>query len=272
MFKLIVHEVRSRRAAIAGWGIGLVLFGSIYISLAPELFEQLKSMTNLSVYKLVGLHLESVEGYIASVVLAYISFLLGIYSIISSTATMAGEEDNGTLELLAALPLERWKILTSKAAALCLVVFFILLIAGTGNTAALALMNRNYPVNIKPLSFFTSLIGSLPLLTGFIMMGIFLGSFMPNRRIAATVMSVYFTASYFGEHLSYISGSLETVRYLCLFNYYDTTETIFAEGIRFSDTAVLLAVTAAFYVSALYFFRRRDITVGTWPWKKGKIL
>jgi len=31
-------------------------------------------------------------------------------------------------------------------------------------------------------------------------------------------------------------------------------------------------VTASFYVSALYFFRRRDITVGTWPWKKGKIL
>ncbi|MBN1798544.1 MAG: ABC transporter permease subunit [Spirochaetales bacterium] len=80
------------------------------MAIAPELFEQLKYLTDLSVYKMVGLHLESVEGYVASVVLAYISFSLGIYSIIISTSTLAGEEDKGTLELLVALPWQRGKI------------------------------------------------------------------------------------------------------------------------------------------------------------------
>ncbi len=271
MINLIIHEIRSRWTAILFWGIGLVIFGVIYISLAPELFEQLKSLTNLSVYELVGLHLESVEGYIASVVLAYTSFLLGIYSIIISTSTLAGEEDNGTLELLVSLPLERWKILTSKAIALSVVIFFILIITGTGNAIALTVMNSNYPINITPFSFFMAFISSLPLLAGFIMMGIFLGSFMPNRRIAATVMAVYFVASYFGEHLAQISKSVEPIKYLCLFNYYDTTETIFTEGIKLSDILILMGVTAIFLILALFFFTRRNITVGTWPWHKVKI-
>lgn len=271
MINLFIHEIKSRWKAILGWGIGLVIFGVIYLSLAPELFEQLKSLTNLSVYKLVGLHLESVEGYIASVILAYISFLLGIYSIIVSTWTLAGEEDNGTLELFIALPLERWKIVTSKAMALSVVILFILIIAGIGNAVALAVLRISYPINITPFSFFIALISSLPLLAGFIMMGMFLGSFMPNRRIAATVMAVYFVASYFGEHLTHISKSMEPVKYLSLFNYYDTTETIFTGGVLFSDIVILSGVAGLFFILAVIFFSKRNITVGAWPWQQGKI-
>jgi ABC-2 type transport system permease protein len=271
MINLIIYEIRSRLAAICGWGIGLVIFGVIYLTLAPELFEQLKSLTNLSVYTLVGLHLESVESYIASVILAYSSFLLGIYCIIISTMTLAGEEDNGTLELLIASPYARWKIVTSKAIALSLVVFFILIIAGTGNALALAVMKSSYPINITPFSFFMSFMGSLPLLVAFIMMGIFIGSCMPNRRIAATVMAVYFVASYFGQHLSHISKSVEPFTYLCLFYYYDTTRTIFTDGVRLSDVLILSCAAGIFFAFALIFFKRRQITAGTWPWERGKI-
>jgi ABC-type transport system involved in multi-copper enzyme maturation permease subunit len=146
-----------------------------------------------------------------------------------------------------------------------------LIITGTGNAIALTVMNSNYPINITPFSFFMAFISSLPLLAGFIMMGIFLGSFMPNRRIAATVMAVYFVASYFGEHLAQISKSVEPIKYLCLFNYYDTTETIFTEGIKLSDILILMGVTAIFLILALFFFTRRNITEGTWPWHKVKI-
>jgi ABC-2 type transport system permease protein len=271
MINLLIHEIRSRWKAIIIWGIGLVVFGAVYLSIAPELFEQLKSLTNLSVYKMVGLHLESVEGYISSVVLAYISFIMGIYSIIISTSTLAGEEDKGTLELLVALPLVRWKIVAAKAIALCGVVFIILIIAGLGNAFALAVIKSTYPINITPFSFFMALLCSLPLLSGCIMIGIFLGSFMPNRRTAAVVLSVYFVVSYFGKHIADFIKSVEPLKFFCLFNYYDTTETIFTEGVRLSDVVVLLGVAAVFFILALIFFNRRNITVGSWPWQRGKI-
>jgi ABC-2 type transport system permease protein len=263
MLDLLIHEIRSRGKAILAWGIGLSMFGAVYISIAPELFEQLKSLSNLSVYKWVGLYLESIEDYFAFVILAYISFLLGIYSIIISTATLAGEEDNGTLELLIVLPYARWKIMAVKIIALAAVLSCILFIAAAGNAIGLAILNSSYPLSITPLAFFAALISSLPLLLVIIVLGILLGSILPNRKTAAVVSAVYFVVSYFGKHIAYFVKPIEWLKYACLFNYYNTTGTIFTNGIVLSDIVVLLGVSVLFFMLSIVFFKKRNISVGT---------
>ena len=141
MFNLLNHEIRSRWRAILGWGFGLILYGALYILIFPSyLFERLQVLKDLSIYKIVGIQLGSFEGYMASIVLVYIPILLGIYCIIASTSTLAGEEDNGTLELIVTMPLSRWQILTAKAAALCVVVLLIMIIASIGNAFILAVI------------------------------------------------------------------------------------------------------------------------------------
>jgi ABC-2 type transport system permease protein len=271
MTSLLIHEIKSRWIAILGWGIGLTLYGAIYISIFDGMYEQMTVFKDLSVYKIVGMQLGSVEGYIASVVLAYISVLVGIYCIITSTATLAGEEDNGTLELIATMPLGRWQILTAKAVALSVVVLLIVTIAALGNAILLEVITFNTQINLTFFGLFFALISSLPLAVGFIMIGLFLGAILPNRRIAVTVMTVYFILSYFGENVAGMVKSLEPIRYFSLFNYYNTTATIFSDGPRLSDILVLLGTAAVFYVLALICFRRRNITVAAWPWQKGKI-
>jgi ABC-2 type transport system permease protein len=271
MFNLLMHETRSRWRAILGWSFGLILFGAVYISIFPGLFEQLKSLRELPVYKLVGMQLGSIEGYLASVILVYFSILLGIYCIIASTSTLAGEEDSGTLELIVAMPLSRWQILTAKAIALSMVVLFIVIVASIGNAFILAIVKMNHPINVTPFDLFAALISGLPLTLGFIMMGLFLGAILPNRRLSATVLTIFFVASFFGKNIAGMAKSLESVKYFSPFNYYNTTETIFTEGIQFSDIFILLGVAAVFYILALISFERRNITVGAWPWQRGKI-
>ena len=271
MISLLVHEIKSRWIAILGWGTGLILFGAIYMSIFDGMFEQMKVFKDLTIYKIAGLHLGSVEGYIASVVLAYIAVLVGIYCIVTSTSILAGEEDNGTLELIAAMPLSRWQILTAKAVALCVVVISLMIIAAIGNAVLLEVIKFDTHINITPVGLAVALISNLPFAVGFIMIGLFLSAILPNRRMAATVMTVYFVLSYFGENFAGMVKSLEPIRYFSLFNYYDTTATIFSVGPRLSDILILLGIAAAFYVSALICFSRRNITVGTWPWQKGKI-
>lgn len=271
MLNLIIHEIRSRWRAILGWGFGLILFGAIYISIFPGLFEQLKSLKDLSIYELVGMQLGSIEGYLASVILIYITILLGIYCIIASTSILAGEEDNGTLELIVAMPLCRWQILTAKAIALFVVVLFIMTVASVGNALVLAAIKINNPINVTSFELFTALISNLPLAFGFIMIGLFLGAILPNRRLSATAMTIFFTASFFGENIAGMVKPLEPIKYFSLFNYYNTTETIFTDGTRLSDIVILLGVAAVFYVLALISFKRRNITVGAWFWQRGKI-
>ncbi len=271
MFNLLKHEMKSRWKAILGWGFGLILYGAIYISLFPPLFEQIQSLKDLTLYKVVGMQLGSIEGYMASVVLVYIPILLFIYCIIASTSTLAGEEDNGTLELIVAMPLSRWQILTAKAIALSVVALSIMFIASIGNAFILALVKVNNPINVTPFGLFTALMSSLPLAVGLIMIGIFLGAILPNRRLSTTVMTIYFIASFFGENIAGMVKSLEPIKYLSLFNYYDTTETIFTDGTQLSDILILIGVAVVFYILALICFKRRNITVGDWPWQRGKI-
>lgn len=271
MFNLLIHEIRSRWRAILGWGFSLILYGAVYISIVPGLFEQLKFFKNISVYKLVGFQVGSIEGYMASVLLVYIPIALVIYCIIASTSTLAGEEDNGTLELIVTIPLSRWQILTAKAIALSVVALFIMIIASIGNAFILAVIKINNPINITPFGLFTALISSLPLAFGFIMIGLFLGAILPNRRLSATVTTILFIASFFMENIAGMVKSLEPIKYFSLFNYYDTTETIFIDGAQLSDIVILLGVAAVFFILALICFKRRNITVGTWTWQRGKI-
>jgi ABC-2 type transport system permease protein len=235
------------------------------------MFEQMKVFKDLSVYKIVGMQLGSVEGYIASVVLAYSAVLLGIYCIVTSTSTLAGEEDNGTLEFIVAMPLTRSQILTAKAVALSVTVISIMIIVGIGNAFLLEFIKFDTYINITPLALFVALISSLPLVVGLIMIGLFLGAILPNRRTAVVVMSVYFIASYFGENIAVMSKSLEPIKYFSLFNYYNTTASIFSDGPQLSDTLILLGIAVVFFVLASMAFQRRNITVGTWPWQSLKI-
>lgn len=271
MISLLIHEIKSRWVAILGWGLGLILYGAIYISIFDGMFEQMAVFKDLPIYKIVGMRLGSVEGYIASVVLAYISVLLGIYCIVTSTSTLAGEEDLGTLELIVAMPLTRSQILTAKAIALSVAVLAIMIIAAIGNAVLLEVIKFDTHINITPYGLFVALISSLPLAVGLIMIGLFLGAILPNRRTAIVVTTVYFIASYFGENFAGMVKSLEPIRYFSLFNYYNTTETIFSDGPQLSDILILLGIAAIFYVLALICFSRRNVTVGAWPWQRGKI-
>lgn len=272
MFNLLRHEIRSRWRAILGWGFGLILYGALYIFIFPaRLFEQLESLKELSIYKLVGMQLGSFEGYMASIVLVYIPVLLSIYCIIASTSTLAGEEENGTLELIVTMPLSRRQILTAKAMALSAVALLIMIIASIGNAFVLAVIRINTQMKVTPLGLFAALMSSLPLVLGLIMIGLFLGAVLPNRRLSATVMAVFFIASFFGENIAGMVESLGPLRYLSLFNYYNTTETVLTVGAQLSDIIILLGVAVLFYILALVGFSRRNITVGAWPWQRGKI-
>ncbi|MBN1273026.1 MAG: ABC transporter permease subunit [Candidatus Aminicenantes bacterium] len=256
MFDLFLYEIRSRWKAILGWGFGLVLFGAIYISVLPSIFEQMKYMKDLSIYQLVGLHLGSIEGYLASVILVYISILLGIYCITAGTATLAEEEDNGTLELIMSMPLSRWQIGTAKAAALSAVTLLIMIIAAAGNAFFLALLRINHPINVTPFHLFAALMSSLPLAWALIMIGLFFGAVLPNRRFAAAMTTLFFIAGFFGENIA----SMVKTQW--------NPSNIFASIIITILPAPYLPKVRSYRISAFYWELRPYFL--RWPWSSSK--
>jgi ABC-2 type transport system permease protein len=271
MLNLFRHELQSRLGAAVGWGIGLILFGALYISVFPEMGEQMAGLADLSIYRALGMDMGSFAGFIASVVLQFLPLLLGIYVIITSTEALAGEEDSGRLELVLAMPLKRWQIVTTKALAIGLTAFAILVIAGVGNALVLQAIKATTPVDVTPVQLFGAILNGWPITMTFAMLGLFLGAYLPNRRTAALTLTVIFVASFFGKTLTGLVDSLEGVRRFSVFTYLDTSVTVFSEGVQAGDVALLLGLAALFFVLALLSFERRNVTVGAWPWQRAQM-
>lgn len=271
MLNLLKHELLSRWSAIIGWGIGLALFGAMYLGTYPQVSEQMAALADIPLYRAMGIDMYSFEGYIASLLVGYVPLILGIYVIIASTATLAGEEEGGTLELIMAMPLGRWQIVSMKAIALAVALFLILVIAAAGNALVLGVVKATVEVDLVPRQLFVSILGTWPFTIAFFMIGLFLGAYLPNRRSAALVTTVIFVASYFGKNLAGLAPSLEFIKPLSLFSYFDTSTTTFSDGIKAKDVSILLAVAAIFFLLALLSFHRRNVTVGAWPWQRSRI-
>ena len=271
MGNLIIHELRSRWKGIVGWAIGLTLFGAMYISVWPQAADQMVGLAELSIYQAMGINLRSFEGYMGSVVILFLPLLLGIYSIVTATRALAGEEDDGTLELVMARPIARWQIVAAKGFAIGIALIVILLLAGAGDAAVLAAIKTSYETTVMPIDLFLVLLTAWPITMAFAMISLFAGAFMPSRRIAVIVATVVLIGSYFGENITGMVGSLEFVKPFSLFTYFDSSATVFAESAKASDVAILIGVAAAFLALAVISFQRRNVTVGAWPWQRAQL-
>ena len=271
MLNLFMHEVQSRLGAMLGWGIGLGLFGALYIGVYPQMADQMADLADLELYRAMGIDVASFAGYIASAVLQFLSLLLGIYAILTSTDALAGEEDSGRLELVLAMPLKRWQIVSTKALAMALAAFFILAIAGLGCVLVLNAVKATTTVDVNARQLFGAVLNGWPHTVAVMMLGLWLGAYLPNRRTAALSLTVIFVASYFANTLGRMINSLADLRRFTLFYYLDTSARIFTEGTRAGDVALLLGLATLFFAMALLSFQRRNVSVGAWPWQRSQM-
>ncbi len=274
MLSLLFQELRFRRNAILGWGIGLCFFPVVYVGLYPSLQDQLASfqeIMDLAIYQALGISMASFEGYMASTVINLVPLILGIYAVLNGTGTLAGEEDNGRLELIVALPIHRWQIVLVKALALAVALLGILAIVAGATALTLASIQSQISTAVTPVDVFLALMAAWPLVMALGMVSLFFGVFSPNRRIAAILATALVIASYLGNNLAGMIDTLGPVKGFFLFTYYDASAEVFLNGQAAGDVLTLLAVALAALALAVLFFQRRSITVGAWPWQRGRI-
>ncbi|MFP6581015.1 MAG: ABC transporter permease subunit [Candidatus Hydrogenedentota bacterium] len=268
MLNLLRHELFSRWGAVLGWGSGLSLFGVLYIAIYPQIADKIGVLADISFYQTMGVDMGSFEGIIASSVILNFVVMLGVFVIISSSDTLSGEEDRGTLELVVTMPLRRWHIVTTKSIALAVVILEILVLAGICSVIALIWMKNSIAVDVTSAQLFIAVLSCFPITMAILMIGLFFSASMPNRRIASMATTVVFVASYLGEMLARSVDSLEVIRPIFLFHYFDSSANLFLRGVQFNDVAILAGIALVFFVLTLISFQRRDITVAQWPWQR----
>lgn len=271
MLNFLRHEVRIRRGSILGWAAGLAFFAVVYMAfypaLPPEMLEL--NLQEVEIYRALGvMEMATFEGYMASTVFNFLPLLLGIFAITSGANALAGEEDNGTLELLVALPLARWQVVLTKALAMTISALIVFSLVGLALMSGFAAIQSQFEATATAAGLFRITLSYLPITLVFMMLSLFLGAYLPHRRAAMVMATVALLFSYFGNNLANLVEGLRPVQRFLPFYYVDSSVTALVEGPAWGDLLLLLAVALVFLLLAVLSFARRNITVGAWPWQR----
>jgi len=271
MFRLLVQELKFRRNAILSWALGLSFFPLVYIGIYPSVAEEMAGLADLEIYKAMGVSLGTFSDWVGSILLIFLPLVAAIFVIGNGTGTLAGEEEDGRLEMLVTLPLPRWKIVTAKAIALSISSFIILLLVSIVSIGVLKGIEGQIESEFTGMELIASMLGTWPILFAVGMIAMFLAAFTSSRRFASMISAAYLVISYFGSNLASSTAVLEPFEPFFLFTYLDSSGKAVIEGQAWSDVLVFIGIGIVSFVLALIFFQRRKLTVGMWPWQRAKI-
>lgn len=268
MLRLLWQELAFRRNAIIGWGLGLCFFPLVYVGIYPSVAEEMAGLADLAIYQAMGVNLGTFADWIGSIIVLIMPLVASIYAILNGTATLAAEEEDGRLEMVVTLPLPRWQIVLAKAMALIISTLLIFLVVSVATFLVFEAIKGQIETDLVAMDLVAAVFSAWPLVFVFGMMSMFLASVCPSRRIAALIAAAVMIVSYFGDNLANSTDALAPLEPVFLFTYLDSTGQGVREGQPTGDVLVLLGGGLVCLILALYFFQRRDLTVGAWPWQR----
>ncbi|MGH2691289.1 MAG: ABC transporter permease [Actinomycetota bacterium] len=262
---LFLKTLRDRRRGVIGWSIGLVALTVFSLALYPSVRDSAEDLAELTenlpeeILALVGGEIDFVSGagFLHSRFFAFIGpLLLMVFTIGFGARTIAGEEQEGTLELVLATRLHRRRIVAEKLAALLTAVSILGLILW----GALAWGGEAWDVGVPATRIAGAVLSSVLLALTFGTLALLVGCATGRRAIASTVATVAAVGTYLISAYSSLVDALRPWRYASPWFYYDSAD-VLRGGLEPGNVLVLAALVLVLSTAAIVSFDRRDVGV-----------
>jgi ABC-2 type transport system permease protein len=264
MFTIFKHSLSRNLGTILGWGLSLAVLGGYLVLFYDTLAEQQAQLNQLiSQYppELMAMFggmddMFTPHGYINVEFFSYMPLILGIYIVLSGSGLLAGDEENGTLDLVLAHPVSRTAVFWGRLLSFTATVLAILLITWLGFVIAIPGTQLDITPAEMALPFFSLFV----LLALFGMLALLLSMLLPSRRLAGMVSGLLLVASFFITTLARLDENLENLARFSPLNYYQGGLALLE--VEWGWLAGLLVAALLFTLLAWWRFQRRDIRVG----------
>ncbi len=259
-----LKTLRDRRRSLVGWAIGIAAFNAFSVAFWPSVrdsaaeFRELIQNLPESIRSLVGvsaLDITTPEGYLNGRVFALVVPLLFlIFAVGFGSRTVAGEEQRGTLELVLAAPIARWRVVLEKFAALATATAFLGLVLWV----TLVVVGGSVDLGVAAGSMAGPVVMAFLLAISFGALALGIGCATGRRSWASGIATGLAVAAYLVKALAPVSEEVESFQGLSPFYYYDAAQPL-VNGIDMGHAAFFLLVVLAFVGLALVMFDRRDV-------------
>lgn len=264
MLTIFGYQITRYRGQILGWGLALALLGiyviAFYDTAAAQSEQVLALMESLppEMMALFGGAADflSPSGYLETYVFSYFPLLLGIYAALAGSGLLAADEENGTLDLLMAYPVSRFRLLSGRLLALALALVLILGLTWLGFVIPL----RTSSIEVTAPQLGPAFLSLLSVTLVYAAFGLLLSMLLPSRQLAASGGALLVVADYLINALANINPDLENIARLLPQGYYQGGAAVLDPN--WGWTAGLLGAAALLALLSAALFQRRDIRVG----------
>ncbi|TAK89135.1 hypothetical protein EPO04_03485 [Patescibacteria group bacterium] len=267
MKQIVWRELRDRKWSLLAYCLGSLLMLWLYVATyessknsSAQLQELVKTYPKafLEAVGLGNLTLNTVEVYLNAKHFSLLWPLIAIVLALSRAGNqIAGEVQSGTMGLLLALPLERWRIFAAKyAAGLATIIIF----TGVSVFGVIPLAAAyNIPTHLNIL--FPAWIITTLFMWVVYSVALMVSSWVSEKAQVYAVVGVVLLATYLAYIVSLIETSVDWLKYYSLFYYFNTQE-VLATGHISKETYLAFGVTIILSTAiAAWRFNKRDVSV-----------
>lgn len=262
---IFLRELKASLKSLIIWCVIVLLFTLVGFSKftayyqKPEMLQILDAMPKqmIEAMQLRAFDMTSLPGFYG-VMFPFIALIIAIAAVMWGNNIITKEERQKTVEYSLTMPIQRASLITGKA--LAAAVDCVVLLAVT--IGGIILGAQNYAPDAAFYKFMTVSIPAYLLIQFiFLALGIFLGCVMKNYKQSGGISIGIMLALYFASIIAGLSKSMEFLKYVSPFKYFDPLVMFKESRLEWGYVALSLGIIAVCMVLAYVTYKRRDLYI-----------
>ncbi len=264
---IFLKSLRDRRLSLFWWSVSLfilvIMISSVYPSIQKSAVDFKSYIDSMPEALKAAFSINSATAMTSPVgflnaelftLMTPIIFL--VFAIGYGASAIAGEEEAGTLDLLLANPIPRWRLVLEKFTAMVIGMGLLNFVLWLSLVFGAKIFDIKIGLGQLAAATFNS--GLLGLAFG--VLALATGCATGRKGLSIAVAVAFAFASYLLNILAKIVDSLQSYEKLSLFYYHLNADPL-ANGLRYGNLAVLIGFILILLTAAIVLFQRRDLSV-----------
>lgn len=255
------HALRETLWSVLGWSLGVFALCLLLMAFYPSVRDNPALQDYYNTFpeafrSALGANrpINTVAGYLGAELGVYGPVLMGIYAIAQASRALAGEEQEGTLDLVLALPVRRWRLVAAKHAAQLVGLASIAVAGGLGLWVGAVL----FPATVDAWRLFAIVLDGLPLAAAVGALTMLASAVGHRRGVPIAVGSLVTVASFFLNALAPLRSATKGLQKASLFYHYHRSDAFDGHPDP-TYLGLCAALTLACGVAAAAWFERKDV-------------
>lgn len=263
--KILIHELKIQQKSFIFWAIGVVALVALYMVIYPSIKDSAQAINEYiskmpEAFRSAFLGQEDYStpiGYLSSEVYTQmLPILFLFFSIGFGASAIAGEEEKGTLDILLANPIQRYRIVLEKFLAMAVSLLILSVFVVISLYIGTQFMNMSIPFDKLCAITFSLFLLAL----NFGTLALLIGAFTGSKGLAIGVTTAVAVLTFFINAFAGVADFIEKFQKFSPFYHY-TANSPLSNGLDLGSVIFFICVVIGFLILSVATFQKRDLNV-----------